>query len=167
MRSLPYFVPEKSEYLNAGILLLIISALGQTKRGKLLLNNERLLFFMYLIKNPVLMSKLLLRLGRPTVALSDEDVFSVSSLAVNLDPLFDYDWIRQLLKHIAGLGLLAAEYKKSDGFLYKLTEEGGAVSDKLTGDYFDKVRDYLNALDPIKSESTSNLNALLNDIFKR
>jgi hypothetical protein len=164
---LPYLVPERNQDLNVAILLLIVQNLGKTQRGKYLLNNERLLIFMYLIKNPVLMTQILGKLGRETVFLSVQESYSVSSIAVNLDPLFDNDWIKSLLKHVAGLGFLKATYRKADGFLYYLTDEGGQVVDKLRGDYFDKVRLYLKALDSIKSEPTTLLNSSLNNAFKR
>lgn len=167
MRTLPYLVPEQDDFLNSGIVLLTIQKLGKTNRGRLLLNNERLLIFMYLIKNPLIMAMLLNMLGRPSLTLCESDAHSVSSLAVNLDPLFDTDWIKRLLQHIASIGLLTARYRKTEGFLYDLTESGGAKAGQLTGDYFEKVREYISALDPLKAESTTNLNSALNNIFKR
>ena len=44
---------------------------------------------------------------------------------------------------------------------YVLTDEGNKAADKLTGEYFKKVREYLQALSSIKTESTSSLNAQL------
>lgn len=167
MRSLPYLVPDKSKYLNAAVLLLVVQILGKSQKGKILLNNERLLIFMYLIKNPVVMTRLLARKGMPSLALSEEESYSVASLAVNLDPLFDNGWIKSLLQHIASIGFLDASYRKTDGFVYTLTEEGAIAADKLTGEYFKKVREYLQALDSIKTESTSSLNAMLNEVFKQ
>lgn len=167
MRPLPYIVPEQDAILNSGILLLVIQKLGKTARGKLLLNNERLLIFMYLIKNPTVMIKLLNLLGRPTPLLSEEDSHTVSSLAVNLDPLFDTDWIKHLLQRIASVGLLTVGYRKTDGFLYNLTEAGDSTAEKLTGNHFDKARDYIAALDPLKAEQTTTLNSTLNNIFRR
>jgi len=164
---LPYLVPEKDDFLNSGIVLLAIQSLGKTNRGRPLLNNERLLIFMYLIKNPIIMIRLLNQLGRPSPTLGEADVNSVASLAVNLDPLFDTDWIKRLLQRVASIGLLTAHYRKTEGFLYGLTESGEIIAEQLTGDYFEKVRDYISALDPIKAESTTNLNSALNNIFKR
>lgn len=113
------------------------------------------------------MVSLLNELGRPVPLLSEEEVHSVSSLAVNLDPLFDTDWIKHLLQRIASGGLLTVRYRKADGFLYDLTEPGHKIAEKLTGNYFDKARDYISALDPLKSEPTNILNSALNNIFRR
>lgn len=167
MRSLPYLVPEQDDSLNSGIVLLAIQNLGKTSRGRLLMNNERLLIFMYLIKNPLIMAKVLNQLGRSSPTLGEQDTHSVSSLAVNLDPLFDADWIKRLLQYIASVGLLTVKYRKAEGFLYSLTEAGDMIAEKLTGNYYDKVREYISALDTVKAESTTNLNSALNSIFRR
>ncbi|MDN7936177.1 hypothetical protein QZM52_33390 [Burkholderia metallica] len=167
MRPLPYVVPDSSRFLNVGILLLMISVLGKSQQGKILLNNERLLIFMYLVKNPVILAQLLIRLGSTRVDLATEDVFSVSSLSVNMDSLFDHRWIKGLLKHLASLGFLAADYRKADGFVYSLTEKGEQAAQALVGNHFEKVRRLLYALEPAKTQSTSSLNKILNEIFRR
>lgn len=167
MKSLPYIVPDDDAFLNAGLLLLIIGCLSKTNRGKLLLNNEKMLIFMYLIKNPSLLVEVLQRLGRPAPRLTQEELYSVSSISVNLDPLFDHDWLKGLLMHVSSLGFLRADYRKGEGFMYSLSDEAVAAVDNLTGDYFARVREYITHLDSIKGESVSSLNALLNTVFKR
>lgn len=167
MRPLPYVVPDSSRFLNVGILLLVISILGKSQQGKALLNNERLLIFMYLVKNPIILAQLSVRLGSMQVDLTTEDVLSVSSLSVNVDSLFDHHWMKGLLKHLASLNLLAASYRKTDGFVYSLTEKGEQAAHALVGNHFEKVRRLLHALEPAKTQPTSSLNKILNDIFRR
>jgi DNA-binding MarR family transcriptional regulator len=167
MRPLPYVVPDSSRFLNVSILLLTINILGKSQQGKVLLNNERLLIFMYLVKNPITLAQLLTRLGSTQVDLTPEDVLSVSSLSVNVDSLFDHHWIKGLLKHLASLDFLSANYRKADGFVYSLTEKGQQAASALVGNHFEKVRRLLHALEPAKTQSTSSLNKILNDIFRR
>jgi hypothetical protein len=166
MRPLPFFVPDHSEALNVGLLLLILRALGISQRKKWLLNQERLLAFLYLIKHPVVLAKLLGRLDLISPALALEDTHSVASLAVNVDALFDHAHLKRLLRHAASHGLIAVSYRKTDGFLYALSEAGQAAADTLRGDYFDKARRYLDALEQVNSLSTAALNTTLSDIFK-
>jgi hypothetical protein len=147
--------------------LLTLHSLGKSQRGKVLMNNERLMIFMYLIKNPIVMARLLTHFDLPSVHLASEDVYSVTSLAVNMDSLFDNEWIKGLLKHAASIGFLETSYRKADGFVYNLTESGELAVSNLAGNYFDKVRKFLHALGPIKGESNSSLNAKLNEIFRR
>ncbi|KQR85373.1 hypothetical protein ASG35_26595 [Burkholderia sp. Leaf177] len=141
--------------------------LGKSQQGKALLNNERLLIFMYLIKNPIILGQLLTRLGSTQIDLTTEDVLSVTSLSVNVDSLFDHHWMKGLLRHLASLNLIAASYRKADGFVYSLTEKGEQASNALVGNHFDKVRRFLRALEPAKTQSTSSLNNIINDIFRR
>src|SRR5262249_39226694 len=110
---------------------------------------------------------LLTRLGSAQIDLATEDVFSVSSLSVNVDSLFDHHWIKGLLRHLASLDFLAASYRKTDGFVYSMTEKGQRAANALVGNHFEKVRRLLHALEPAKTQSTSSLNKILNDIFRR
>ena len=167
MRSFPYFVPENNWRLNVAIVVLIIQIHGATAKGKLLLNNERLLILFYLVKNPLVMNKLLWRLGAPPARLEEQDYYSVASLSINLDPLFDTRHLKDLLKHVASLGLIEVTYKKSDGFLYTLNSAGSTLAEKLSGDYLSKIRAHLDALSAIKPTSTSNLNSAIESILNR
>lgn len=164
--NLPYLIPDSDKHLNAALVLLILSILAKSDRGKALINNERLLIFMYLIKNPVILVKVLEQIGRKGIQLSDAEFFSVGSISVNLDPLFDSGWIKSLLKHVAAQGFLQVEYRKADGFMYSLTETGKATASQLEGEYFDRVRGFLQSLVQVKSETTKNLNQLINNVFR-
>ena len=166
MNSLPYSVPDLDIDLNIGLLLLVLRYLGKTSRGKLLLNNEKLLIFMYLIKNPVVLERLLTDLGRQTVQLNDVECFSVGSIAVNLDPLFDNAWVKKLLQYASARDYIRAHYRKDDGFMFTLSEGGTCAAGRLAGDYFGRIRQYLEKLEQVKSETNPNLNKLLNNIFR-
>lgn len=167
MRPLPYVIPDNSIFLNVGTLLLTISILGKSPQGKILLNNERLLIFMYLVKNPVILAQIASRIGSTQVDLAVEDALSVSSLSVNVDSLFDHNWIKSLLRHLASLDFLVAGYRKADGFVYSLTEKGAGAADALIGNYYEKVRRLLHALEPAKTQPTTSLNKMINEIFRR
>lgn len=166
MKSLPYSVPDLDVDLNIGLLLLVLYYLEKTSRGKLLLNNEKLLIFMYLIKNPVVLERLLADLGRQTVQLNDVERYSVGSIAVNLDPLFDNTWIKKLLQYASARSYIDAHYRKDDGFMFTLSERGTSAAEGLAGDYFGRIRQYLEKLKQVKSETNANLNKLLNNIFR-
>lgn len=166
MNNLPYLIPDNDVDLNVALLLLLIEALGTSQRGKLLLNKEKLLIFMYLIKNPIMLDRLLLHLGDSSLNLPQTELYSVNSIAVNLDPLFDNRLIKPLLKICAAKKLISASYRKDDGFMFFLTSEGQELVKKLSGDYFENIRDYLKRIKNLKSESITNLYRVLNDIFQ-
>jgi hypothetical protein len=166
MGSLPYLNPDVNDELNVGLLLLLVHELGRTDRGRLLLNNERLLIFLYLVKNPVMLERVLLELGRQGVVLDDVEAYSVNSISVNVDPLFDNAWIKRILRYAASRKFISAVLRKSDGFMYLLSEEGERVVKDLNGDYFNRVREYAIKLKQLNTTSNSNLNKLLNSIFR-
>lgn len=165
MRPVPYFAPENNSRLNVAILIIILQILGSTDRGKLLLNNERLRIIFYLVKNPLVMNKVLWRLGALPAYLEEQDCYSVASLSINLDPLFDTAYLKDILKHIASLSLISVGYRKSDGFLYQLNSQGKALSEQLLGDYLDKIREHLKSLAAINSTSTPVLNSVIESIL--
>lgn len=166
MRNSPYKMPDEDVSLNIALLLLVLSALGETSRGTRLLNNDRLLLFMYLIKNPVILVNVLAQLGKEQPDLTESERFSINSISVNLDPLFGRSWLKGLLLRIAALGYLEVTYRKNEGFVYFLTTVGLEKAAQLRGDYFGRVREFLQNLEKIKSEPTANLNRLLNNIFR-
>lgn len=165
MRQAPYFSPENNSRLNVAILVIILQTLGSTERGKPLLNNERLRIIFYLVKNPLVMNNVLWRLGAPPTHLEEQDCYSVASLSINLDPLFDTANLKDILKHIASLGLISVAYRKSDGFLYQLNSQGKALAEQLSGDYLDKAREHLKSLSAINSTSTPALNSVIESIL--
>ena len=165
MSKFPYYVPEGNLRLNVAILILVLEIHGETIRKKPLLNNERLLIIIYLVKNPLVMNKILWRFGLSIVSLEDQDFYSVAGLSVNLDPLFDLDSLKDLLRHVAALGIVVVKYKKDQGFLYFLNRDGHALVQCLSGDYLGKIRIYLEALLPIKSISTSALSSAISSIL--
>jgi hypothetical protein len=166
LKGTPYLTPDNDVDLNVALLLLIISTLEKSKNGKLLLTKEKILIFMYLIKNPVMLDRLLVQLKDTSLELSEAEFYSINSISINLDPLFDYQWIKSLIKICAIKNLISANYRKDEGFLYSLTVEGSELASRLEGNYFDGIKKYLKKIEVIKSESTTNLNRLLNDIFQ-
>jgi hypothetical protein len=165
-RSAPYLIPDEDVNLNSALLLLVIFFLGRSVRGIPLLNNDRLLIFMYLIKNPVILDNVLEQVGRREIVLTEAEAFSVNSITVNLDPLFDRDWLKSLLMRLAAVDYIEATYRKADGFVYLLTQKGDAAVEEIKGVYFERIRTYLSNLQLLRSEPTSNLNKLINNIFR-
>ncbi|MDC8758132.1 ABC-three component system middle component 4 [Janthinobacterium fluminis] len=163
----PYVVPDHDVNLNSALLVLVLHFLAKSERGKLLLNNERLLIFLYLVKNPVALSNVLTQLGRQGLDLDESESYSINSISLNFDPLFDNDWLKSLLVRVSAKGLLQSEYRKVDGFMYYLSDQGNTIAEKFDGEYFGRIRGFLKSLIQIRAEPTRNLNQLLNNIFKR
>lgn len=95
--TLPFIEPEDDIYINLCVLLLLINMLGKTNRGALKLNNDRLHIFLYLLKNPTALNNLLFNLGKGNIVLQQRDIYSVTSISPNIDPLFDRESLKSLL----------------------------------------------------------------------
>lgn len=159
--TLPFRDPDNELSLNIAIVLLIIAVLGKTPRGKLLLNNERLLTCKYLLKNPLVLNKILAVCDKPRVSLRPHDEYSIASISMNSDSLHDGRKLKFLLQHAAALGLIKVSYRKVDGFLYDLSQEGLALTKELKGDYFESLNSYAEALIQLNSMATAKLNGLV------
>lgn len=159
MIATPYFIPDNDINLNSALVLIIISRLNRTTKGRLLLNNERLLHYYHLTKNPTVLNSTLVSFGLQPAHLEEHDLFSVSSIAKNLDPLYDYGKLRRMLLRLASLGLLTAQYRKTDGFMYGLTDKGFTFASGLSEGYFSTVRRYIDAMGELSGVSTTNLMA--------
>lgn len=166
MTRIPYLNPDQDVNINTGLLILIIFFLGKSARDIALLNNDRLLIFLYLLKNPIIPDNVLEQVGRREISLTNVELYSINSISINLDPLFDREWLKSLLMRLSAMGYLAIKYRKTDGFMYLLTDSGREVAENISGPYFDRIKIYLKNLEMIKSESTTNMNRLINNIFR-
>jgi len=64
MFKLPYIIADDELELNLIILLMLTDKLNATSRGTLVLNNERLTVYLYLVKNPNILNNLLIMLSK-------------------------------------------------------------------------------------------------------
>ena len=165
MNSLPYIVPEKEMGLVLGKFLMIISVLGKTKRGKWVINVEKIQIFTYLITNPVVLNKVLLYLNKDGVEVTEKEFFSVKTISQNIDSLFDLKLVKNLLKVSASKKFLEIKYDKVNGFVFYLSEEGLKAVDSFEGDYFLRINRYLNTMMPLQTESVSKINNAISAVL--
>jgi len=158
---LPYRSPDNELSLNVAIVILVIAILGKTPRGKLLLNNERLQVCLYLIKNPLVLNKILEALDKPRAKLLPHDEYSIASISMNVDSLHDGRKLKVLLQHAAAMGFINVCYRKVEGFVYDLSQNGQAMVEKLKGEYLDSLGSYAEALIQLNSLSTAKLSELV------
>jgi len=163
--NLPYYVPDKDFELNVAVLLLIISGLSKTKRGKATLNNEKVSIFMYLVHSPSVLNKLIRVFDKEEMILSESESYSIESLSVNVDFLFNREKVQLLLKALVVKDYLEVEYRKSEGFMYHLSSAGHQAVPALKGEYFDRIRKYTVSMKYLQTCSAASLNKSLSTIF--
>lgn len=163
---LPFIEPEDDVYINLCVLLLLINSLAKTSRGTLRLNNNRLHVFLYLLKNPTALNKVLGILGKGNVVLQDRDTYSVTSISPNIDPLFDRAALKSLLSVLVAKNLVSVTYKKGDGFFYCLSEGGESAVSDLKGEYLSEIIQLCEKLKSLLSYTEGQLNKTINRIIR-
>ena len=101
------------------------------------------------------------------IAINDVDYYTVETLSVNVDELFDRDRILIMMKILSSKQYLSSEYSKSEGFLFYLTDTGKTIASKLESGYFRKVKIFIEQLSSLQSQSPSKLNGYINTVLKQ
>lgn len=167
MSNLPYIQPERELHYNLGIVLLILECLSQTKRNKKVLTVDKLQSFYFLVTRPAFLNKVLHLAGKDGVDISSTDYYTVETLAVNVDELFDRERLLTMLKILSAKECVSSEYSKTEGFVFDLSEIGEAKVKLLKEGYFERIRRFLEPLASLQSQSPSKLNGLINTVLKQ
>lgn len=164
MNSLPYIPLDEEFSLNIGILAIILENLSKNRNGNAVLDIDKAQFFMYLMKNPAKIEKVMLFLGKKIPVIDEKETHTIKSLSNNVDILFDNKKIKTILKTMAIRGLLDVERYEEKSYL-KLSGTGEDFARSLNGDFFVSIRNYSESLDSLKSLPSSKLYKILNEVF--
>lgn len=167
MNRLPYIQPERELHYNLGAFLLILYGLAQTSRKKKVLTIDKIQSFYFLVSRPVFLNKVLMLAGKRPIAIGEVDYYTVGTLAVNVDELFDRERIITMMTILSSKKYLSTEYCKSEGFLFDLTDAGESIAEKLDDGYFRKIKIFVDQLSSLQSKSPSKLNGYINEVLKQ
>jgi hypothetical protein len=165
--TMPYIEPDDDIYLNLITILIIINKLGITKGGVLKINNERLHIFLYLLKNPVKLNKILKSLGKNGILLSEQESFSITSISPNVDLLFDREALKSLISILTANDFINVKYKSKEGFFYSLTEKSNLIVKDIKDEYLLEMIFICEKLKSVLSLSESKLNQALNQLIRK
>lgn len=157
MTNLPYLDPNKELSLQAGVVLILLEKLAETKRGKLVLNFERLQVFFYLIQKPTSLNSVLRKAGKSTANLKYYETYSVNTVSHNIDALTDRSDLKAIIQYLASRSLLKCEYTKSEGFVFSLSEIGAAATAQLESVHFADLRRLAESLISLQTQSVTKL----------
>jgi hypothetical protein len=166
MLSLPYLQIDNELDLNSSLLILLLDKLAINKNKNFKLDFSKLQFFLYLLKNPSKINKVLEISGRKLAILEDRFIFTIESESVNVDILYDKKRIRVLLRYLSIKGLLSVHNGSAGEIFFSLTEAGTDLSKKLKSNYLTSIRMHLDNLKVLQSLSSSKLFSILNQMFK-
>lgn len=165
MNNLPYIPLDEEFTLNLGILTILLSSLGMNRAGNYIIDLDKAQIFMYLLKNPSKIDKVMMLAGKKTPEIDENETHTIKSLSSNVDILFKNRKIKHLLKYMSAKGLLAVVKNDIKSYL-KLTDSGIKFYEALGGSFYDSVRRNSDALGSIKSIPSSKLYKILNELFK-
>jgi hypothetical protein len=163
---LPYTSPERDLHFNVALALLVLDHLAETNRKKLLLNLDRLSLFIFLLKNPLIATRLLHLLGHQSFNVEDSESFSVRSLAPSWDELLNYGQVKTLVRYLGARKMLCAAYRKSDGVMLNLTELGKSSAQSLDGPFFQRATSRLQLLTKLNNIPTKTLYQHVYDLMR-
>ncbi|MBB5321885.1 ABC-three component system middle component 4 [Marinobacter oulmenensis] len=167
MNKLPYVQPEREVFYCLGILLLVISALAETKKGKKVLTIDKLQSFYFLASRPDFLNSVLVLAGKTSLAIDEVDYYTVETISLNIDELFDRQRILQMIKILSSKDYMDAGYSKTDGYFFNLTYEGHIAASKLEGSYFEKVRGFIERISAFQSYSPNKINGYIKSVLVR
>lgn len=164
--NLPYIAIDEDLYLNTAIMTLILNKLSRNTKGNSKLDLAKIQVFMFLIKHPSHINAILEATGKRSPDLKQYSTYTMDSLAINVDELFNIKKTRLLLKKLAHLNLLSAVDDPQNGLSFHLTDDGVKLASEFTEAHFESVNLYIEALTPLLSITSSKLHSALNSIFK-
>ena len=162
MYKLPFIIPEEDLELNLALLLMIIDNLSSTSTGIMILNNERLLLYFYLVKNPHNLNKLLISLSKKNIKLKSYELLSYKAEKHNTEILYDTSILKKYLQILLSKELIQISYNDKVGFLYQSTER---EIKQIDNNYFNRVLIFINKLKQTISIPTSKINTNLKHIL--
>lgn len=165
MFKLPYIIPEDELELNLILVLMIVNKLNSTSTGKLVLDNERLTIYFYLVKNPHILNKLLIFLSKGNIQLKSYELSSFKAENSDIDTLYDNSNIKQYLQILITKELIEIRYNKKIGFVYVTTYQVKEIIENLDNQYLKRVSTFINKLGQINSIPISKINTNLKQIL--
>lgn len=167
MFNLPYIIPEDELELNLILVLMIVNKLNSTSTGKLVLDNERLTIYFYLVKNPHILNKLLIFLSKSNIQLKTYELSSFKAENLDIDTLYDNSNIKQYLQILTTKELIEIKYNSKVGFVYVPTSQAKEIIEKLNNKYLTRVSTFINKLDQVSSIQISKINTNLKKILNK
>jgi hypothetical protein len=164
---LPYIQPERELYYNLGVLLLILDSLAQTKRQKKVLTIDKIHMFYFLVTRPAFLNKVLSLAGKNQINIDESDYYTIDTLSVNVDELFDRRRLLTMIQILSSKKYLSVAYSNSEGFLFDLSEIGKSKTGQLQEGYFSKIRLFISQLSLLQSQNSSKLNVYINTVLKQ
>ncbi|MDR6551907.1 ABC-three component system middle component 4 [Paenibacillus qinlingensis] len=165
MITLPFIIPDNDYNLRLARILIVINELAYTKKGKFVLNLDRLSMYDHLLKNPVLLQGVLNAEGQGRLMeLKDEEKDTIGSLFPNRASLYDSGAIKRILYSLFYWGYVSAEHDKEGHIFYYSTNPGKEFLSGLESPYFLRTQSLSKTLIVLQKLSNTQLQKIINSI---
>ncbi|AUX71584.1 ABC-three component system middle component 4 [Erwinia pyrifoliae] len=164
MNALPYIPLDEELSLNLAIFSKILHVLGKNKLGKPTMDIDKAKIFMYLIKNPSKIERVMILADKKPPSIETTEIYTIKSMSINVDILFSKEKIKEILINMSALGFLTVKKIEEVTFL-ELSESGVSFAESLAGGYYDQIYLYIDGISSLKSLNASKLYKILNNVF--
>ncbi len=165
MDKLPFLSLDDDFLLNSLELIILIGVVSLNNRKKPTLNNGKIQVFLYLIKNPNILNRVLRYLNKNEVKLRDNELNSIRSISVNIDGLYKPYQVKEILQYAVCLDLIHVSNIESET-VYQLSPNGKNIFSSLNSDYFIRLKELSKYITPLRSKSLNQINSLIGNELK-
>lgn len=117
LKKLPFITPEDDLELNLLLTFQIVYFLNSTSKGLKILDIERLTIYNYLLKNPHVLHRLLIKLGKKSFILKSYEISSYKSERNDVETLYDNELVRYYIQLLTSNNLINITYNEKIGFV--------------------------------------------------
>ncbi len=164
-RNLPFITPENDFELNLLLTFQIVYFLNSTTRGLNILDIERLTIYTYLLKNPHILHRVLIRLGKKSFILKSYEVSSYKSERNDTETLFDNELVRYYIQLLSSNRLINITYNEKIGFVFTPSEDTEKYIN-ADSEYFKRNTTLIEKMKQISSTSVSKINTVIKTILE-
>lgn len=165
MSNLPYIIPEDALELNLLLIFFVVQNLSSTVSGKLILNNERLMIYTYLIQNPHILNRLLIKLSKKSFVLKSYESSSFKAENMDVESLYKNDIIKFCLQILISKNLIQVKYEDKIGFVYIANTTELEMFNNTQDKYINRVKNFIEKIKQINSTPVSRISTMLKNIL--
>lgn len=159
--TLPFTIPEDDLELNLILVFLVINNLHSTRRGQLILNLERLILYVYLIKNPHILHKVLVQLSKKSFLPKSYELSSFKSESANTENLFENRVLKYFIQVLMSQRLVESKYDEKAGFVFVPVATNENFLNKIDDIYLKRILNFIEKIKQINSTPLSQINTAI------
>lgn len=164
-KDLPFVIPENDLELNLLLVYTVVYYLYETSTKKQILDMERLTIYVYLVKNPHILYRVLIKLSKKIFVLKSYEVLSFKADNNDSESLYDNKILKYYIQILMTNNLIKTEYNEKIGFVFSPTSEANNYMN-FDNKYFQRILNFIEKLKQINSTSLSQINTTIKNILE-